>query len=79
MGHGAWMGITWENMEDGWMGLKHNSQNFTCFSRICFKAWTTQALKRALGSSSKLDMFWWVVGFEVQVLWHAILTNQNEH
>jgi len=36
------------------------------------RAWITQSLKRTLGSSPKVDMFWWVVGFEVQVLWHAI-------
>ncbi len=31
MGHGAWMGIAWGNMEDGHMGPKHSSQNVTCF------------------------------------------------
>jgi hypothetical protein len=36
MGHGAWMGIIWVNMEDGCMGLKHNSQNVTCFSGDMF-------------------------------------------
>ncbi len=67
MGHGAWMGIAWGNMEDGWMRPKHSSQNVTCFSGICSAVWTAQALKCASGSSPKLDMFWWVVGFEVQV------------
>jgi hypothetical protein len=36
MGHGAWMGITWENMEDGHIGLKHSSQNITCFDGDMF-------------------------------------------
>jgi len=36
IGHGAWMKIAWGNMEDGWMGLKHSSQNVTCFDGICF-------------------------------------------
>jgi hypothetical protein len=30
-------------------------------------AWVAQALKHALGHSSKLDMFRWVVGFKVLV------------
>ncbi len=28
--HGAWMGIAHGYMEDGCMGPKHSSQNFTC-------------------------------------------------
>ncbi len=31
MGHWAWMGITWGNIENGQMGLKHSSQNVTFF------------------------------------------------
>jgi hypothetical protein len=31
MGHGAWMGIAWGNMEDGRMGPKHSSRNVTCY------------------------------------------------
>jgi hypothetical protein len=31
MGHGAWMGIAWGNMEDVCTRLKHSSQNIRCF------------------------------------------------
>jgi hypothetical protein len=66
MGHGAWMGIAWGNMEDGCMGLKHNSRDVTCFDGDMF--WRlTHASKRALSCSLKCDMFSWVVDFEVQV------------
>jgi hypothetical protein len=41
--------------------------------KYVLRAWAAQALKRALGCWPKLDMFQWVVGFEVHVLWHAIL------
>jgi hypothetical protein len=37
MGHGAWMGMTWGNIEDGWMGPKHSSRNVTCFGGICLR------------------------------------------
>ncbi len=36
MGHGAWMGIAWGNMEDGHIGPKHSSQNVTCFDGDMF-------------------------------------------
>jgi hypothetical protein len=49
MGHGAWMGITWGNMEDGWIGPKHNSQNATCFSGICFKGSDCLIIKMHIG------------------------------
>jgi hypothetical protein len=49
MGHGAWMGIAWENMEDGRMGLKHNSENVTCFSGICFKGLDCPIIKTCIG------------------------------
>ncbi len=65
----SWMGIAWGNMEDGLMGLKHSSRNFTCFGgRYVSRAQVVWALKHMLGRLPKLDMFWWVVGFEVQVL-----------
>jgi len=68
MGHGAWMGIAWGNMGDGRMGLKHSSQNVTCFGGICFGGRAAWESKCVLGHSSKLDMFRWVVSFEVLVL-----------
>jgi hypothetical protein len=36
MGHGASMGIAWGNMENGCMGPKHSSQNFTWFGGDMF-------------------------------------------
>jgi hypothetical protein len=54
MGHGAWMGIAWGNMEDGCMGLKYVSE-----------AQVAHASKCALSRSLKCDMFSWVVDFEV--------------
>jgi hypothetical protein len=39
MGHGAWMGIAWVNMEDGQMGLKHSSQNITCLMGYVSGVW----------------------------------------
>jgi len=37
MGHGAWMGIAWGNMENGRMGPKHSSWNVTCFGGDMFR------------------------------------------
>jgi hypothetical protein len=66
---GVWMGIAWGNMEDGCMGPKHSSWNFTWFGgRYVSRAQVVWALKHMLGCLSKLDIFRWVVGFEVQVL-----------
>jgi hypothetical protein len=83
MGHGAWMGITWGNMEDGRMGPKHSSWNVTCFGGISVGGSNCPTSKCPSGCSSKLDMFRWVVGFEVLVLsfmFHGMrfLTSQNE-
>jgi hypothetical protein len=39
MGHGAWMGIAWVNMQDGRMGPKHSSQNVTCLVGSVSGAW----------------------------------------
>jgi len=72
IGHGAWMGIEWGNMEDGHMGLKHSSWHVTCFGGLgCL------GIETCLGS---LVETWYVsIGgrfqgssFEVHVLWCAI-------
>ncbi len=49
MGHGAWMGIAWGKMEDGWMGSKHSSQNVTCFCGICFKGLGCPCIETCVG------------------------------
>jgi hypothetical protein len=79
-----WMGIAWGNMEDGWMGLKHTSQNVTYFAGICFKGLGYPNIKTHAKLPTKLDMFWWVVGFKVQVLrlmfrGARFLTSWNKH
>jgi hypothetical protein len=38
MGHGAWMKITWGNMEDGHMGSKHIGETLHISVRICFES-----------------------------------------
>lgn len=70
MGHG-WKshGGTWKMGRWGWNiapKMLHVLVGYVLGAR------TTQSSKRASCSSLKLDMFWGVVGFEVQVLWHAI-------
>jgi hypothetical protein len=70
MGHGAWMGIAWGNMEHGWMRPKH-SYTFWC------------DMFRRLGLSRHQKAHWAtrhvLVGgrfegscFEVHVLWCTI-------
>ncbi len=69
MGHGAWMGIAWGNMEDGCMGLKHNFQNITCFGGLgcpCIETcvellanmWHVLVGGRFQGSSFKAHVLW---------------------
>ncbi len=61
IGHEAWMGIAWGNMEDGRMGLKHSYVT-------CFGGSGGLGIENVLGHLLKRDMFQWVVGFKVQVL-----------
>jgi hypothetical protein len=70
MGHWACMGIAWGNIEDGQMGPKHS---LGCISR----AWAARASKHTPGRPPKLDMFWWVVGFEGHISWHAIFDQRK--
>jgi hypothetical protein len=48
-----WMGIAWRNMEDGWKGLKHSSQNVTCFSEICFEGLGCPSIETRIGLLAK--------------------------
>jgi hypothetical protein len=61
MGHGARMGIAWGNMEDGKMGPKHSSQNMFWGFEL------PEHWNACWVALPKLDMFLWVVGFEVLV------------
>jgi len=49
MGRGVWIGITWGNMGDGQMGLKHSSQNIACFSGICFGGLVCPGIETHIG------------------------------
>jgi hypothetical protein len=62
MGHGAWMGIAWGTWKmGGW------SRNIAPKTLHVLRAHATKSSKQTLGYPPKLDMFQWVVGFEVLV------------
>jgi hypothetical protein len=46
----SWIGIAWGNMEDGHMGLKHSSQNFTHFNGDMFWGLGLFGIKTRVGS-----------------------------
>jgi len=83
MGHGAWMGITWGNVEDGWMKLKIALETLHVLVGYVWGAWAARPSKCALGCPSKLDMFQWVVArfrgfcFKAHVSRHAISNQQK--
>jgi hypothetical protein len=49
----SWIGITWGNMEDGRMRLKHSSRNVTCFGGICFKGSSCSGIEMHVGPPAK--------------------------
>jgi hypothetical protein len=83
MGHGAWIGITWGNMGDGRMGLKHSSQNVTCFGGICFGGSGYLEIKTCVKPLVKTwhvsmgDKFWSSC-FKVHVLWCVIFNRPKQ-
>jgi hypothetical protein len=83
MGHGAWMGITWGNMENGWMGPKHSSQNITYFNGICFKGSSCISIETRIGLPSEtwhvsVGGRFWGSCFEAHVLWCVIFNWQKQ-
>jgi len=73
----SWMGITWGNMEDGWMGPKHSSQNVTCFGGICFGGSSCPNIEMHIGLFTKtwhvlVNGRFWGSCFEAHVSWHVI-------
>jgi hypothetical protein len=61
MGHGAWMEIAWGTWKMGEWGWTITPETLHVLVGYVSRVRTTQAS----GCSSKLDMFRWVVGFEV--------------
>jgi hypothetical protein len=70
------------NMVDGWMGLKHNSWNVTCFSGICLRGLGYLGIETCAGPLAET---WHVsVGgrfqgscFEAHVSW-CVVSNQRK-
>jgi len=68
MGHGAWMKIAWGTWKMGGWGWNITPERLHVSVGYVWGAWATSASKGALDRLPKLDMFRWVVGFEVLVL-----------
>jgi hypothetical protein len=72
MGHGAWMGIAWRNMEDGCMGLKHSSWNVTCFGGLDCSGIQTHVRLPIETWHVSMGGRYWGSSFETHVLWCMI-------